>query len=52
MVFFECRGVKIKEMNINWGNLIVGSFFFKNFLCNKLIKLVMNGVRVIMVIED
>lgn len=46
LVSFECRGVKIKEMNINWGNSIVGSFFFKNLSCNKLTKSVMNGVRV------
>lgn len=33
LVSFECRGVKIKEMNINWGNSIVGSFFFqKSFM--------------------
>lgn len=31
LVSFECRGVKIKEMNINWGNSIVGSFFSKIF---------------------
>lgn len=32
LVSFECRGVKIKEMNINWGNSIVGSFFQKSFM--------------------